>query len=233
MLPAPSTDVPPCALAECPIASPTIIYTPYPVTGGMPGKRLMITGPIGSGKTTLAKELARLAARRGMRVGGVLSLRLMEGPATVGYNLVDIESGRSMPMAIPEDAYGKYNIPPGDAIAFGPDLFGGRPCRYHFSIKAFELGNGILRDMTERLDEHDMIVIDEIGFLELRGEGLREGVELVRRARSFQGVLIVVVRDFLRRDVSRLFELPFHGVELAKGPDKTLEIVLDEHFSSI
>jgi len=75
-----------------------------------------------------------------------------------------------------------------------------------------------------------MIVIDEIGFLELRGEGLREGVELVRRSGPFQGALIVVVRDFLRREVSGMFELPFEVVEPGEGPLGALDMVLREHF---
>lgn len=190
----------------------------------------MITGPIGSGKSTLAKKLSEHFGGEGMKVGGLLSLRLMERDITIGYNLVDIETGRTLTLALPPERFPTYDPSWDDSLHFGPEYFGGRPCRYHFSQPALSMGNAVFRDIGRRLDRMDIVIIDEIGFLELREQGLFEGVRLVRSARNFDGSVIVVARNFLSRDVMALFDIPMDTIRLEDGPDRAFDMIMKRIF---
>jgi hypothetical protein len=53
----------------------------------------LVTGSIRGGKTTFARELTDLLLRKGIRVSGILSERVMEGSSTTGYDIVNIETG--------------------------------------------------------------------------------------------------------------------------------------------
>jgi hypothetical protein len=59
---------------------------------------LLLTGPIGSGKTQAASLLARILLEKGFSVAGVLSPRILRAGETVGYVVQDIRSGKTLPL---------------------------------------------------------------------------------------------------------------------------------------
>lgn len=106
----------------------------------------ILTGPLHSGKTT---QLAAWCAARN-DVGGVLSPVL----STTGRTFVDIRTGEQFPMtATPLDRA---------VVQIG---------RYAFASAAFAWAGERLRQATTNPGIR-WLVVDEVGPLELRGEGL-------------------------------------------------------------
>ena len=180
----------------------------------MAQKRLMITGPIGVGKSTLLDRLVELGRTEGLRIGGILSLRMWDNSETVGYNMIDIDSGKTAPLALVGNRLDDLDVSKDDVAYFPPELFGGRICRYHFLESAFTQGNLLLDEINRRKDEFDVIAVDEIGFLELNGKGFSNSVSLLRDLENYSGLAVVVCRDFLASRVRELFTYRFDTIEL-------------------
>ncbi|MCC3158364.1 nucleoside-triphosphatase [Hymenobacter sp. 15J16-1T3B] len=78
--------------------------------------------------------------------------------------------------------------------------------RFQFSPAAFAWANAALRGAATDPAVH-WLVVDEIGPLELRGEGLAPALTDVLRAASHPDHLIIVVRSGLVEAVWRRFKL--------------------------
>jgi len=59
---------------------------------------LLLTGPIGSGKTQAASLLARILLEKGSSVAGILSPRILRAGETVGYVVQDIRTEKTLPL---------------------------------------------------------------------------------------------------------------------------------------
>lgn len=134
----------------------------------------LITGPIHSGKTT--RLAAWCAAQPAGTVGGVLQ------PArATGRHFVDVATNRDFPLDAPPDA---------------PEALVQRVGRYCFAAAAFAWA-------AERLAQAAadpavrVLVVDEIGPLELRGEGLDPVVRTVLASGRAGLRVVLVVRDGL------------------------------------
>lgn len=133
----------------------------------------ILTGPVQSGKTT---SLQQWCAQRN-DVYGILT------PVTGGKRFfVDIETQEQFPM----EAAGEEI-----AMAVG---------RFVFSRKAFDRATAIIRNA---IDKKGWLIIDEIGPLELRGEGFSDVLKEVLPKRT--GRLILVVRAGLTEQVINYF----------------------------
>jgi nucleoside-triphosphatase THEP1 len=127
----------------------------------------VITGAIGSGKTTVCRKLVSIARERGRTCGGVLTTR-----AAGGYLFVqDLLTGARAVLA---GRLGAYTGPSTEKFSFNPE-----------GIR-FGLG-AIARGMAA-----DLVVVDELGPLELDGQGFAPAV--ARIASREYGDLICVVR---------------------------------------
>jgi len=114
----------------------------------------------------------------------VLAPSVHEGGKLVGFDVVDLASGRRAPLARIGEA--------------GTSRSG----RFTFSETGLSLGAGALD--LQAAGDADLVIVDEFGPLELRGGGWRGLVDaLVAAAR---GVIVLVVRDALLYEVSRLYE---------------------------
>jgi nucleoside-triphosphatase THEP1 len=117
----------------------------------------ILTGPIGAGKTSFLER--SLPALRASQPGldGYLSLRILAGEETAGYDLLDLRSGARTPFLRrggepAGQRVGPFSLLPGGLGAAETVLCRGRPGR--------------------RGGAGEFLVVDEIGPLELAGGGV-------------------------------------------------------------
>jgi nucleoside-triphosphatase THEP1 len=152
---------------------------------------LIVHGEIASGKTHRAEQIVDRAKVNGFNVHGILSKRVILDRDTIGYDLFDVQSGKSQPMVYhSEHAEGD----------------GWEPLRgpFVYNVKAFEESNRLLVDAAYQMDKKSLVVADEYGHLEARGFGLYQGLCKVVEALG-EGKLLVICRTNKIDDVLRLF----------------------------
>jgi nucleoside-triphosphatase len=112
----------------------------------------LITGPVQGGKTTFLKELVELLKEREISVGGFLCPGSFDSGDRSGFDLKNIGTGMELPMAsaLETEEWIKYR-------------------RFWFNPDAFK--QGIRWIQASRLLEPDVVVIDEVGPMELEGLG--------------------------------------------------------------
>lgn len=158
--------------------------TPHAAPGEAPPRAgvAVVTGPIGAGKTTAVQVLARELAERVIRVGGIVAPRVVQDGETVGYDVVDLASHRSMVLA--------RLSPPGRPVG-----------RFYLTDEGLRFaGDAILRG----LGSADVVCVDEVGHAELAGGGHAPAVRLLLGAPV---VSVLVVREHLVQDAVAAFGL--------------------------
>ena len=123
-------------------------------------------------------------------MGGIASPAVFEDNQRIGYDLIDLRRGDRRALArmtSPEDA----------ALAVGV---------YRFDETAVTAGNAAITGAVR--DRLDIIVIDEVGPLEFRGQGWAPGLELALRECGSEQELIVVVRPSLVDELPARFPSP-------------------------
>jgi nucleoside-triphosphatase THEP1 len=122
------------------------------VDGGPPrgAAVVVLTGGSGAGKTTLLLGLADRLRAAGLTVGGIAAPVVRVDGDRVGYDIVALDTGATAPLCRTE---GEERSP-----AVGP---------FRFRAEGLALGRAALAAS----DRCDVVLVDEIGPLELRGEG--------------------------------------------------------------
>ena len=143
---------------------------------------MIIHGPIGCGKTQRAIELVEKAREAGVRVLGIVSLRLMDGDETLGYEGLDLSTGSRFPMVMLS------------TLAEGEDWRKLGKWKFSFSDSGFSEANRILADAAAEMDGKAMVVADEYGHIELLGHGIHPGFTRVLESLSRGGRLVVLCR---------------------------------------
>ena len=110
----------------------------------------ILTGPVHSGKTSLLKAAAGRWKSDGRAVGGFLNEMRREGDAIIGYDLLDLAEGSSVPF-----------------LRRAGDPAWEKAGSYRFVPGAL----GKARDILARDRAADLCVVDEVGPLELSGGG--------------------------------------------------------------
>ena len=138
---------------------------------------LVLSGPVHGGKTTfLERSLARWAAC-GIAPGGFLSVAVTGASGATGYDLLELKSGRRHP-------YLRREGEP-DAERIGP---------FFFVPSTLERARSIIREA----DPRELLIVDEVGPLELRGGGLWP---VLREALSRPGMrCLLVAREEILED---------------------------------
>lgn len=141
-----------------------------------PVKVIILTGAVQVGKST-----ALLRWIEAKNVGGFLTL---------------IIAGKRMLFSLPQKSYTSFEAVQADAqtITVG---------RYHLLKSAFDQMNNHLLNQSNIL--FDWLVIDEVGPLELKGEGIYSG--LVHVLNNCSNPLLLVVREGLVQQVIDNFKL--------------------------
>ena len=148
--------------------------------------RLLVVGEPGSGKTSWCREYIDWRRKSGSSVGGILSPAIRKQGQRVGSNALDLLTGEEVPFArlSPYRSFKEGEVVGDYTISRDGILFA---C------------TAIRRAVDSRCD---LVVIDEVGPLELRGSGLMPTVEL---ALASAVNVLIVVRSSLKGAVQRRF----------------------------
>ena len=150
---------------------------------GARAKLIIWTGPKHSGKTTAAEALAENARAGGFSVAGLTAPSVHQAGRLIGFDVVDLRTAARAPLA--------------RRGAGGPPRVGD----YGFLAEGLAAGE---RALGAAAHSANLVIVDEFGPLELRGEGWRARADsLVARA---EGLIVLVVREELVDAVRRLYE---------------------------
>lgn len=139
---------------------------------------IIVTGSIGVGKTTICKKVIELAGSLGYICGGVITYKTRDDDIIIQ----DVRTGETKTLASIRDIYQ------------GP-----RTSKYCFNPEAFDFGN----EAIEGSISSDITVVDELGYLELQGQGFSRVVKQVT-AGTFKHCILVIRSDLLSSYLSRL-----------------------------
>jgi molybdopterin-guanine dinucleotide biosynthesis protein A len=148
--------------------------------------RLLVVGEPGSGKTSWCKEYIDQRRKSGSTVGGILSPPVEEHGKRVGSNALNLLTGQEVPFA----RLSAYNS------LKGGEMVGD----YTINRDGILFACNAIRQAVE--SRCDLVVIDEVGPLELRGSGLLPAVEL---ALPSAVDVLIVVRSSLKQALQEHF----------------------------
>jgi nucleoside-triphosphatase THEP1 len=133
---------------------------------------VIITGELHEGKTTYAKTIIDKLHNQGFKIGGFLSLGLLEDGDRTGFDLFDIETKQQVVLCrkTQNDDWLKYG-------------------HYYFDPDGLSKGKEILS--MARLSDKQAVIIDEIGPLELGNQGWCDSIENICRNSSIPQIWIV------------------------------------------
>ncbi|MFH1154574.1 MAG: nucleoside-triphosphatase [Pseudomonadota bacterium] len=159
-------------------------------------KRIIITGNIHSGKTTLAETLVTALTRSGIRAAGILARGLWKNNLREGFDLVNLTSGTVTPLARRSEG----------TETGTPYLF--------FQAGIDEGFRALSMDLCRTAG---IILIDEIGPLELRGLGWAPCLTPLLTLKDT--LHIWVVRDRLLDQVMKTWPVDINHRVLAHEPN--------------
>jgi nucleoside-triphosphatase THEP1 len=136
---------------------------------------IIITGAVGIGKTTVCRRVVEILRGSGYSCGGILTHKA----AHESLIAFDIQTGERAVLASADDTFN------------GP-----RTPRYSFNPEAIKFG---MRAISKAIDS-DVLIIDELGRLELDGEGFAKSLELIKTGRGKNSILVIrkqLLRAFL------------------------------------
>jgi nucleoside-triphosphatase THEP1 len=138
----------------------------------MQNKLVLWTGKRHSGKTTAATKLARTACAEGFAVAGLLAPSIYHNGRLIGYDVLDLRNKTRASLAQRKTE------------------------RFTFIADGLKLGRDALS--LTAIESTDIIIVDEFGPLELRGDGWRRDVDSLL-ALSDALILLVVRRELAER----------------------------------
>jgi nucleoside-triphosphatase THEP1 len=149
-------------------------------------KVLIITGKIGQGKSTFLSEIVQQWKTKEINVGGFIAKAIFIDGARKGYNLINIETNEIIQLARDSGNMGMQ-----------------RAGKYYFFDEGLAEGKKILS--PESSAKKDLVIVDEIGFMELEGKGWAESVNCLMNESSCK--MLWVVRETILEDVIKKWNL--------------------------
>ena len=121
--------------------------------------KVLLTGRPGIGKTTAVLRIVNICRTRGIKVGGMVTVEVRVGGVRRGFKIIDVASGRE-----------------GVLARVGSGL---RPRIGKYVVNIGDLERVGVTAVLNALDSADLVVIDEIGPMELYSERFKNAVKRV------------------------------------------------------
>ncbi len=137
-----------------------------------PAPTVIITGEKGSGKTTLLSQVAEVLASRGHKLAGILQPALFENQVRNGYAVRDLQTGKQSVLCQRDETVASDT-----------------PGKFRFFDQGVALGEAALE--PERLQEAEVLLVDEIGPFELRGQGWDKVLQNILPVLNKPAVLVI------------------------------------------
>ena len=174
----------------------------------MPKRILLITGSPGVGKTTLLLKVVEALKIGSYSVGGMISREVRSCGTRIGFEILDLASGRR------------------GGLAHVNQKTGPRVGKYRVNLE--DLDSVGVEAILKAVKEYDVIAVDEIGPMELFSENFRRAVsEAFESGKLVLAVVHWKVRDKLietakSREDAEIFVVTF------ENRDKLHEMVLQK-----
>ena len=137
-------------------------------------KVFILTGSLGQGKTTFVKKLIDVFRDKNITIGGVYSPKIIENNTTIGYDIIDITNNEQEIFLRQTDHENFDKI--------------GR-----FSIFPQGLQKGSVALMSSKNSDKEIVIIDEVGTLELENQGWANIIQDLLNASNNH--ILLVIRD--------------------------------------
>jgi nucleoside-triphosphatase THEP1 len=139
----------------------------------LPVRVVVVTGPTDGGKTATVTAIAERMRTEGVPVAGFVQPGEFEDGKKIGFRLRDLATGEEAALATMGDrSEGEFGT------------------RFQFSEEGFRLG----REALSQAGSASVVIIDELGPIELRGQGHMPVVRRALAAPDLVGAVIVVRR---------------------------------------
>jgi nucleoside-triphosphatase len=157
-------------------------------------KRLLfITGSPGTGKTSILLNTIEVLKARGCSVGGMISREVRTCGARVGFEILDLSSGRRGWLAHVNQKHGP------------------RIGKYRVNLE--DLENIGAEAIAIAVENADVVAIDEIGPMELHSERFKEAVKRAVESRKLVvGTVHWKARDRLIQEISAREDVEIYKV---------------------
>lgn len=129
---------------------------------------LILSGEIGAGKTSVASHLVAELDEQRVAVGGILSPRIIEDGATIGYTIRDLMTDEERPFASLD--------PPGVPVG-----------KFFIAEQGLAFARCAIEQATAFVQT---VFVDEVGMLELAGSGLAPAVKALLQSQVLPVLLV-------------------------------------------
>jgi len=171
-----------------------------------PVRVVVVTGPSSSGKTEAVTAVAdRLQGADLQVVGFVQPGEFVEGEK-VGFRLRDLATGQEAPLA---------SLSERDDGDFGT--------RFQFSEGGFQLG----REALSRTALKSVVIVDELGPIELRGQGHMPAVRKALAVADLGGAMIVVRRSLVPSLLAELDASDAVVIDVESEGGRSVDVIID------
>lgn len=167
---------------------------------------VVVTGPPGIGKTPVVEAVVSHFIERGVSVAGFVQPAIVEDDEKIGFLIRDAATSEVVELA--------RRAAPGE---------GRHGTSFYFSDRGFELGSRAL----DRAGSGTVLVIDELGPVELRGGGHWPAVERALRTAELGGMVVVVRRTLVPALVEALDAADVVVVDLEYTDGDPIATVVD------
>jgi len=127
---------------------------------------IIVTGAIGIGKTTVCEKVVKIARSQGYSCGGISTCKIQNEDIIIE----DVQTGETKALASISNIYQ------------GP-----RTAKYFFNPEGFDFGIQAI----DRGTASDILLVDELGHLELRGEGFAKVIEQIVGGKVKTCILVI------------------------------------------